>query len=59
MKKILAIALSIIMVLSGQPITAAQGEQLTLYGTVNGQYKAMDENGKNVVYPRADLLFFE
>ena len=50
---------SIIMVLSNQPITAAQGEQLTLYGTVNGQYKAMDENGKNVVYPRADLLFFE
>jgi len=50
---------SIIMVLSNTPITMDQGVHTTLYATVDGQYKAMDENGKNLVYPRAELLFFE
>ena len=48
----------VIMVMSDAPASYEEGQKLTLYGKVNGQYQSYVD-GKNQTYPRVTLLFFD
>ena len=50
---------NLIIVLSDLEVAADPDRQVTLYGTGNGTYSLLNESGKETVYPRMTLLFFD
>ena len=50
---------SYIMVLSDTEVTLPVGTHATLYGTGDGTYKVLNDNGKSVTYPKISLSFFD
>ncbi len=50
---------SCIMVLSDTEVTLPVGTHATLYGTGDGTYKVLNDNGKSVTYPKISLSFFD
>jgi len=50
---------NIIMVTSDEPVSYAQDQKLTLYGTVNGQHFTYVDERTNLITPRVQLIFFD
>lgn len=48
-----------IIALSSSPVSVDPGTLVTLYGTMNGTYTFLSEDGKEVTYPRVSLAFID
>lgn len=48
-----------IIALSDTPVTADPDTQVTLYGTMNGTYTFLSDQGQELTYPRVNLAFID
>ena len=58
-QKINGTAKNLIIALSDAAVEANPDQQLTMYARANGTYSMLSEEGKELVYPRVSLLFFD